>query len=148
MFKFFFKLHLYLSKWLTINSSSLTQKSIKRNFFIKLLLFNFFLNKLITTSKNEKLRKFYSRFINVNKAYYRSSKRIVPDINFYFDYFNYIKGANYRWLGSGRISRSSTKRVNKIIVPAWSNSFLKGFLFNKSYKKIARRSVLGGFEED
>lgn len=96
MFKFFFKLHLYLSKWLTINSSSLTQKSIKRNFFIKLLLFNFFLNKLITTSKNEKLRKFYSRFINVNKAYYRSSKRIVPDINFYFDYFNYIKGANYR----------------------------------------------------
>ena len=74
----------------------MSNKTIKLNFFIKLFLFNFFLSKLVHKSKTEKLRKFYSRFINVNKAYYKSSKRIVPDNNFYFDNFNYIKGTNYR----------------------------------------------------
>ena len=130
-FRFYFKLYLYLKKWIVIKTNKLSDKTVKLNFFIKLFLFNFFLNKLVAKSQTEKLRKFYSRFINVNKAYYKHSKRIVPDNNFYFDNFNYIKGTNYRWLGSGRISQN---RKLKLVVP-WSNSFLKGFLFNKSESK-------------
>jgi hypothetical protein len=77
-------------------TSNFLRSSFKINFFVQLLLFNFFLKSLINKSKKEKLIRFYSRFINVNKAYYKLSKRVIPDNNFYFDAFNYIKGANYR----------------------------------------------------
>jgi len=109
-----------------------------------LFLFNFFLRNLIRKSEKEKLVRFYSRFVNVNRATFKLSKRIVPDDNFYFDALNYIKGANYRWTGSGRIA--SAKKSIKFTTP-WSDSFLRGFLFNKSYKKIARRFVFSEFED-
>ena len=115
MFRFYFRLHLYLHKWLLNKTSNFSKITFKTNFFVQLFLFNCFFQALIKKSKKEKLIRFYSRFINVNKTYYRLSKRIIPDHNFYFDAFNYIKGTNYRWVGSGRVS--SIKRSSKISTP-------------------------------
>ena len=141
MFKFYFKLYLYLNKWKHDNLS-FHEKKFKLFFFLKTMLLNFFLKKNINLIRNKPLRRFQSRFVNSARTRYTLTKRILSHRIYYFNYLNYIKGPNYQWRSSGRVVKSykpNLKYNNKI---PWALVFLRGNFFNISYKKIMRRNFM------
>jgi hypothetical protein len=145
MFKFYFKLYLYLKKWKFDYSLSFYEKKFKFFFLLKLLVLNFFLKKSLRVIKNKPLRRFHSKFINSAKTRYTLTKRILSHKTYFFNYLHYVKGSNYQWRGSGRVIKnfkSFSKQYNSTVVP-WAATFLKGYFFNMSYKKIVRRYIIG-----
>jgi hypothetical protein len=140
MFKFYFKLYLYLNKWKFDHTLSFQEKKIKFSFFLKSVLLNFFLKKNIFLIKNKQLRRFQSRFVNSARTKYTLTKRILSHKLYYFNYRNYVKGPNYQWRSSGRVIKNYKRVLNYNSKIPWSLAFIRGYLFNISYKKIMRRN--------
>ena len=144
MFKFYFKLYLYLNKWKFDYTLGLKKKNFKKFFFLKLLLLNFFIKKNIFLIKNKPLRRFQSKFINSTRTRYTLTKKILSHKVHFFNYLNYVKGPNYQWGSTGRVVKNYKpflKSYNGKKIP-WALSFLHGYFFNISYKKIIRRNLI------
>jgi hypothetical protein len=96
MFKFYYKLHIYLHKWSLNKTIGTKDKYFAYTFFVQLLLMNFFVSSTIKKISSQPLRRFYSFFVNSSLSRYHFSRRVIPDRNYYFNRYNYIKGANFQ----------------------------------------------------
>jgi len=107
-------------------------------------LLNFFIKKNIFLIKNKPLRRFQSKFINSTRTRYTLTKKILSHKVHFFNYLNYVKGPNYQWGSTGRVVKNYKpflKSYNGKKIP-WALSFLHGYFFNISYKKIIRRNLI------
>ncbi len=140
MFKFYFKLYLYLNKWKFDQTLNFQEKKIKFAFFLKSVLLNFFLKKNMLLVKNKQLQRFQSRFVNSARTKYTLTKRTLSHRLYYFNHQNYVKGPNYQWRSSGRVIKNYKRTLKYNNAVPWSLAFLRGHFFNISYKKILRRN--------